>query len=58
MARKQLFFRRQLRFAFGSYLTNQNVAGIYLGTDIDDAGLIQLAQRALSHVRDIGSDLF
>ena len=50
---QQFFFRSQLGFALGRYLAHQDVAGVYLGTDIDDAGLVQLRQCALTNIGNI-----
>jgi len=53
---QQLLFRRQLAFALGRYLADQDVAGAHLGTDVDHTGFIQSRQRMLGHVRDVGGD--
>src|SRR5690606_6909663 len=44
-------------FALGRDLADQDVARADLGTNIDDTGLIQLAQRRFTDVGDIGGDL-
>ncbi len=54
---QQLLLRRQLGLALGRHLAHQDVAGLDLGTDVDDAGLVQLGQRGLAHVGDIAGDL-
>src|SRR5690606_41517163 len=54
---QQLLLRSQLRFALGCDLPDQDVAGAYLGTNIDDTGLIQLSQRRFTDVGNIGRDL-
>ena len=42
---QQLLFRRQLGFALGRYLADQDVVVLDLGADADDAALVQIAQR-------------
>src|SRR5690554_2001278 len=54
---QQLLLRSQLGFALGRDLADQDVAGADLGTNIDDTGLIQLAQRRFTDVGNIGGDL-
>src|SRR5690606_1360301 len=54
---QQLLRRSQLGFALGCDLADQDVAGADLGTNIDDTGLIQLAQRRFTDVGNIGRDL-
>ena len=55
---QEFFFRRQLGFALGSDLAHQNVARLDLGTDIHDAGFIQLGEGSLAHIRDVSRDFF
>src|SRR3984885_6225569 len=55
---KKLFFRRELSFAFGRYLADQNVVVVDFGADADDAALIQIAQRVLADVGDVAGDFF
>ena len=55
---EQLLFGRQLGFAFGRNLTDQNVTRADFGTDVDDACFIQFTQRGLTDVGNIGGDLF
>jgi hypothetical protein len=42
---QQLLFRRQLGFALGRDLADQDVARLHFGADVDDAGLVEVAQR-------------
>ena len=55
---QQLFFRRHRAFALGRHLAHQNIARIHLGTDIDNAGFIQIAQRFFTHIRNVAGDFF
>jgi hypothetical protein len=55
---QKLFFRRHRAFALGGDLADQNVARLHFGTDIDDARLVEVAQRFFTDVRDVAGDLF
>ncbi len=55
---QQLLFRRQLRFALGRYLADQDVAVADLGADADHAALVEIAQRMLADVGNVARDLF
>ncbi len=55
---QQLLFRGQLGLAFRSDLTYQDVACADFSAYINDTSFIQLVQCCLTHVRDVGSDLF
>ena len=55
---QQFLFRRELGFALGRDLADQDIAGLDLGTDKHDARLIQLGQRAFAHVGQVGRDFF
>ena len=55
---QQLFFRRHRAFALGRHLAHQNIARIHLGTDIDNAGFIQISQRFFAHIRNVAGDFF
>jgi hypothetical protein len=55
---EQLLFRRHRAFALRRDLADENVARLHLGTDIDDARLVEVAQRFLAHVRDVAGDVF
>ena len=55
---QQLFFRRHRAFALWRHLAHQNIARIHLGTDIDNAGFVQIAQRFFAHIRNIAGDFF
>jgi hypothetical protein len=54
---QKLFLRRHRAFALGGDLAHQDVARLHLGADIDDAGLVEVAQRLLADVRDVAGDL-
>ena len=45
---QQLLFRRQLGFALGRYLADEDVVVPDLGADADDARLVEIAQRVLA----------
>ena len=47
-----------MRLAFRRHLADQDISRTYLGADIYDAGLVELAQRALTDIRDIRGNLF
>ena len=53
---QQLLLRRHRRLALGRDLADQDVAGLHLGADVDDARLVQVAQRFLADVRDVAGD--
>src|SRR6266568_4125492 len=55
---QQLFFRRKLSLALGRYLADQNVACLDAGSNADHAALVQIAQRALTHVGDVAGYFF
>ena len=44
-------------FALGGDLADQDVARPHLGADVDDARLVEVAQRFLADVRDVAGDL-
>src|SRR3546814_339623 len=54
---QQLFFRRHRAFALRRDLADQYVARPDLGADIDDARLVEVAQRFLADVRDVAGDV-
>ena len=54
---QQLLLRRQLRLALRRDLADQDVAGVHLGADADDAVLVEVAQDLLADVRDVARDL-
>lgn len=54
---EQALLRRQLRLALRRDLADQDVAGDDLGTDPDDAPLVQVRQHFLADVRDVAGDL-
>ena len=53
---QQALFRGQLGLALRGDLADQDVAGFNLGTDVDDAALVQAGQDFLGHVRDVTGD--
>src|SRR6266851_1916073 len=55
---QQLFLGRRFRLALGGDPAHQDVLRPYLGTHIDDAVLIEVAQSLLADVGDISRDLF
>src|SRR5699024_8675544 len=54
---QQLLFRRELSLALGRDLADQDIAGLDLGANVDDARLGELGQSRLADVGDIGRDL-
>src|SRR5699024_397577 len=54
---QQALLGGQLGLALRGNLTNQNVAGLDLGADADDAALVQILQGILAHVGDVAGDL-
>src|SRR5439155_7838460 len=54
---QQPLLGRQLRLALGSHLADQDVARADLGTDANDAALVEVLQDVLTEVRDIARDL-
>src|SRR3954464_9426511 len=54
---QQPLLGRQLRLALGRDLADQDVAGDDLGTDADDAALVEVGQDLLGDVRDVPGDL-
>ncbi len=53
---QQLLLRGELGLALRRDLAHQDVAGLDLGADVDDAGLVELAQRGLVDVGDVAGD--
>ncbi len=53
---QQLFFRRHRAFALRRDLADQDVAGANFGTDIDDAGFVEVLQRFFRDVRNVAGD--
>src|SRR5216683_1973568 len=54
---QQPLFRGQLGLAIGRDLADQDVAVDHLGTDPDDAALVEVGEDLLGHVGDIPGDL-
>ena len=55
---EQALLSGQLGLALRGDLTDQNVAALDLGTDADDAALVQILQGILRNVGDVAGDLF
>ena len=55
---KQLLFRCQLCFAFGSYFADENIARIDFRSDIHNSRLVQFAERAFTYIWNICSNFF
>ena len=53
----QLLLGRQLGLALGRDLADEQVAGADLGTDADDAAIVEVLQGLLGAVRDVARDL-
>jgi hypothetical protein len=53
---QQALLRGQLGFTLRGDLSDQDVAGFNLGTDVDDAALVQACQDFLGHVGDVTGD--
>jgi hypothetical protein len=54
---EQALLCTQFGFALGSDLADQDIAGVNLSTDIDDAALVEVLQRLLGDVGDVAGDL-
>ncbi len=55
---QQFFFWSKLSLTLRRYLAHQNVAGVNFSTDVNNAGLVQLAQGAFTDIGNIRSDFF
>ena len=55
---EELFFRRHRAFALRSDLANEDIARANLGADVNDASLVEVAQRFFTDVRDVAGDFF
>ena len=55
---EKLLLGAELGLALGGYLAGQDVAGLDLRPDADDAALVQVLKRLLAHVGDVAGDLF
>ena len=53
---QQLFFRRHRGFALWRHLADEDVARDDFGTDIGDAGFVEVLERLFAHVRNIAGD--
>ena len=54
---EQALLGAQLALALGGDLADQDVAGVHLGADVDDAALVEVLQRLLGDVGDVPGDL-
>ena len=54
---QQSLLRRQLGLALGRDLADEDVAGVDLGADVDDAVLVEVLEGLLADVRDVARDL-
>ena len=55
---EQLFFRSEFGFGLRRDFADEDVAGLHLGTDANDAVVIEILQRFFTDVRDIARDFF
>ena len=55
---QEFFLWRHRAFALGCDLADENVARLHVGADIDNARLVEVAQRFLADVGDVARDLF
>ena len=55
---QQAFFRGQLGLALGGYLTDQDVASLNLGTNVDNTAIIQCRENFLRNVGNIAGNFF
>ncbi len=53
---EELLFRRQLRLTLRRHLADEDVAGLDVGADADDAAVVEIAQVAFRHVRNVARD--
>src|SRR5207253_1157786 len=54
---QQAFLGRELRLTLGRDLAHQDVAGVDLRADVDDAALVEVLQRLIADIGDIAGDL-
>src|SRR5699024_8309094 len=55
---QQALLGGQLGLALGRDLADEDVAGLDLGADADDAALVKVLERIIGHVGDVAGDLF
>mmetsp|Transcript_18414 Transcript_18414/g.29926 ORF Transcript_18414/g.29926 Transcript_18414/m.29926 type:complete len:231 (-) Transcript_18414:9-701(-) len=55
---QKFFFRRHWALALWCDLTNQNVARLYVRTDVHDASLVEVTQRFFTDVWNVAGDFF
>ena len=55
---QQALLGGQLGLALRGDLADEDIAGVHLGADADDAALVEILQRVVADVRDIAGDLF
>ncbi len=58
MARSSFSSGESWRLALGRDLADQDVAGLHLGADAHDAGLVEVLEGLFADVRDVAGDLF
>ncbi len=55
---QQALLGGQIGLALGGDLADQDITGVDLGADADDAALVQILQGVLADVGDVAGDLF
>ena len=55
---QQFFLRSELGFTLGSDLAHQNIPGLDVSADADDAAFVQVLQQGFRNVRDVAGDFF
>ena len=55
---EQLFLRRHRAFALGRNLADQDIAGLDLGADVDNARLVEILEGFLADIGNVPGDLF
>src|SRR6185369_15594844 len=55
---EELLFGRELRLALRRDLADEDVAGLHLGADADDAGVVEVVEGLVADVRDVPRNLF
>src|SRR5208337_311285 len=55
---QKLFLRSELSFTLGGNLADQNIAGLYVSSNADNATLVQVHQQGFRNIRDVTRDFF
>ena len=55
---QQFFFGRKLSFALGGNLADQDIAGLNLGADANNAALVEIRKRLVADIGNIPGDFF